>query len=103
VAVKAEYVGQPGSLVEPAAGAVKDEDVGPCTGDLDLDRAARRCKDPRSSRKGVAPVAVEDKPDAQRNAETSLADSPKRSGRCPAATNPSLPKAPPTPWPPDGP
>jgi transposase len=34
---------------------------------------------------------------------TSLADSPKRSGTCSPATNPSLPKAPPTPWPPDGP
>jgi transposase len=34
---------------------------------------------------------------------TSLADSPKRSGTCSAVTNPSLPKAPPTPWPPDGP
>ena len=34
---------------------------------------------------------------------TSPADSPKRSGTCSPATNPSLPKAPPTPWPPDGP
>jgi transposase len=34
---------------------------------------------------------------------TSPADSPKRSGTCSAASNPSLPKAPPTPWPPDGP
>ncbi len=30
-------------------------------------------------------------------------DSPRRSGTCSAAANPSLPKAPPTPWPPDGP
>jgi transposase len=34
---------------------------------------------------------------------TSPAGWPKRSGTCSAATNPSLPKAPPTPWPPDGP
>src|SRR5215210_1391165 len=34
---------------------------------------------------------------------TSPAASPKRSGTCSPATNPSLPKAPPTPWPPDGP
>jgi transposase len=34
---------------------------------------------------------------------TSPAGSPKRSGTCSPATNPSLPKAPPTPWPPDGP
>jgi transposase len=34
---------------------------------------------------------------------TSPADSPKRSGTCSTVTNPSLPKAPPTPWPPDGP
>ena len=34
---------------------------------------------------------------------TSPADSPRRSGTCSPATNPSLPKAPPTPWPPDGP
>ena len=34
---------------------------------------------------------------------TSPAACPKRSGTCSAATNPSLPKAPPTPWPPDGP
>jgi transposase len=27
----------------------------------------------------------------------------RRSGTCSAATSPSLPKAPPTPWPPDGP
>jgi transposase len=33
----------------------------------------------------------------------SPAGSPKRSGTCSPATNPSLPKAPPTPWPPDGP
>jgi len=34
---------------------------------------------------------------------TSPAASRKRSGTCSPATNPSLPKAPPTPWPPDGP
>ena len=34
---------------------------------------------------------------------TSPADSPKRSGTCSPATNPSLRQAPPTPWPPDGP
>jgi Transposase IS116/IS110/IS902 family len=34
---------------------------------------------------------------------TSRAASPKRSGTCSTAANPSLPKAPPTPWPPDGP
>ena len=34
---------------------------------------------------------------------TSPAGSPKRSGTCSPATNPSLPKAPPTPWPLDGP
>src|SRR5437667_2620544 len=34
---------------------------------------------------------------------TSRVDSRKRSGTCSAAANPSLPKAPPTPWPPDGP
>jgi len=34
---------------------------------------------------------------------TSPAGSPKRSGTCSAAANASLPKAPPTPWPPDGP
>jgi hypothetical protein len=33
----------------------------------------------------------------------SPAASPRRSGTCSAAINPSLPKAPPTPWPPDGP
>jgi transposase len=34
---------------------------------------------------------------------TSRVDSRRRSGTCSAAANPSLPKAPPTPWPPDGP
>jgi Transposase IS116/IS110/IS902 family len=34
---------------------------------------------------------------------TSPAGSPKRSGTCSPATNPSLRQAPPTPWPPDGP
>jgi transposase len=34
---------------------------------------------------------------------TSPADSPRRSGTCSPATNPSLRQAPPTPWPPDGP
>jgi transposase len=34
---------------------------------------------------------------------TSRVGSPKRSGTCSPATSPSLPKAPPTPWPPDGP
>ena len=34
---------------------------------------------------------------------TSPADWPRRSGTCSPATNPSLPQAPPTPWPPDGP
>ena len=34
---------------------------------------------------------------------TSPADSPRRSGTCSAVNNPSLPKAPPTPWPLDGP
>ena len=34
---------------------------------------------------------------------TSRAGCPRRSGTCSAKLNPSLPKAPPTPWPPDGP
>jgi len=34
---------------------------------------------------------------------TSPGDCRKRSGTCSAVANPSLPKAPPTPWPPDGP
>jgi transposase len=34
---------------------------------------------------------------------TSPAASPRRSGTCSPATNPSLRQAPPTPWPPDGP
>jgi transposase len=60
--------------------------------------------------KGLAPLACKtDRIDALVLAElvrrdpTSPADSPKRSGTCSAASNPSLPKAPPTPWPPDGP
>jgi hypothetical protein len=34
---------------------------------------------------------------------TSPGGSPRRSGTCSAAAKHSLPKAPPTPWPPDGP
>jgi Transposase IS116/IS110/IS902 family len=48
-----------------------------------------------------ARIASNEAPRSRRS--TSPAGSPKRSGTCSPAINPSLPQAPPTPWPPDGP
>ena len=71
---------------------------------------ARRGRHPRLHRTPSTATATSKRKRGSANSaaprsprSTSPADSPKRSGTCSAATNPSLPKAPPTPWPPDGP
>ena len=71
---------------------------------------ARRSRHPRLHRTRSTATATSKRKRASASSaaprsprSTSPADSPKRSGTCSPATNPSLPKAPPTPWPPDGP
>ena len=70
-----------------------------------------RSKQPRTpaQHRSIAPGTSERRHGSANSAaprsprSTSPADSPKRSGTCSPASNPSLPKAPPTPWPPGGP
>jgi transposase len=62
-----------------------------CTHPVYRDRYSRRRHESANSAAPRSPKSI------------SRGDCPRRSGTCSPATNPSLPKAPPTPWPPDGP
>jgi transposase len=84
-------------------GPLAKQDRGTCAGPSSRPRhmrAPHRCIATATSRPRRA-SASSAAPKSPRS--TSRDVCPKRSGTCSPATSPSLPKAPPTPWPPDGP